>query len=417
MWVCKLEEALLSGSPTVFARQKMFKYMGLERLEGLVAGLFAPLGVESAGVAEALYRVLAEDVVSPKDLPEFSVSHVDGFALSECDSRVFKVVSSEVLDRCEAAPVETGYPVPEGAVAVVPVESVRFLEGGELVVPRSYERFHEIVKKGSDVSRGEILCEKGWVLTPPLARALLELGIEEVKVYMRPRALVVPIGSEFTEEVKRESSSVLIKAMCQAVGALVEVSKPVDDSVEAVKKAVEKGVDMYDVVATIGGASLGSKDFTLSALLELPSSALVVRGLAIQPGRVTSLATVRGKPVILLPGLVQSTVVGAIFLLQPLIKRLQGARPRAHYPIGLYRLASDYSYTGRFTSFKRLRFVKLISEELLEVDVIETPSPVQKTIVTSHGFIILESGVTSLSKGSYVTVYRAPGLYAEAPLT
>ncbi|MEM3984275.1 MAG: hypothetical protein QW630_07130, partial [Sulfolobales archaeon] len=95
----------------------------------------------------------------------------------------------------------------------------------------------------------------------------------------------------------------------------------------------------------------------------------------------------------------------------------QGARPRAHYPIGLYRLASDYSYSGRFTSFKRLRFVKLVSEELLEVEVVETPSPVQKAIVASHGFIMLESGVSSLSRGSYVTVYRAPGLYAEDLLT
>jgi len=417
LWVCGLEEALLSGSPTVFARQKLFKYTRLERLEDLVAGLFAPLGVESASVAEALYRVIAEDVVSPKDLPEFSVSHVDGFAVSECDSKVFKVVSSEVLNWCEAALVETGHPVPEGAVAVVPVESVRFLESNEIVVPRSYERFHEIIRKGSDLSRGEAVCRKGWILTPPLARALLELGIEEVKVYRRPRVLVVPIGSEFTEGVKRESSSVLVKAMCQAVGASVEVSKPVEDSVEAVKVAAERGVDMYDVVVTIGGASLGSKDFTLTALLELPDSALIVRGLAIQPGRVTSLVTVKNKPVVLLPGLVQSTVVGAIFLLQPLIKRLQGARPRAHYPIGLYRLASDYSYSGRFTSFKRLRFVKLVSEELLEVEVVETPSPVQKAIVASHGFIMLESGVSSLSRGSYVTVYRAPGLYAEGLLT
>ncbi|MEM1918231.1 MAG: hypothetical protein QW504_06065, partial [Sulfolobales archaeon] len=112
-----MEEALLSGSLAVFARQKLFKYTRLERLEDLVAGLFAPLGVESASVAEALYRVIAEDVVSPKDLPEFSVSHVDGFAVSECDSKVFKVVSSEVLNRCEAALVETGHPVPEGAVA------------------------------------------------------------------------------------------------------------------------------------------------------------------------------------------------------------------------------------------------------------------------------------------------------------
>lgn len=399
------------GGSVLDVRQKMFKYVGLDQLENLIANSLTSLGSESVDVAHALYRVLSEDVVSPKDLPELNISHADGFAISNCDSRVFKVVSSGVLGFCEAAPVETGHPVPEGAVAVVPAESVRFLDGGRISVPRSYERFHEIVKKGADISRGETLCRKGEVVTPPLARALLELGIEELRVFRRPRVLLIPVGSEFTEGFKRESSSILVKAMCEAVGALVDVSSPLEDSAEAVRKAVEEGIETHDVVATIGGASLGSRDVTLTAVLGVPGSTLLVRGVAVQPGRVTSLVKVREKPVVLLPGFVQSTISGSVFLLQPVIRKLQGAAPRAHYLVGLYKLASDYEYAGRFTSFSRVRFVKLVSSESKEIEIAEAQSPIQKTVLNSHGFVILEGGVTSLSRGSYVSVYRAPGLY------
>ncbi len=393
--------------------QPLFKYVKPERLERIIVDYFAPLGVEPAEVGRSLYRVLAEDVVSPKDLPECDVAHVDGFAVSECDDRTFRVVSGGVLGLCEAAYVETGRPVPEGAVAVVPAESTRLVGEGSITIPRSYERLHGIVRRGSDVARGMVVGKRGQVVTPPLARLLVELGVEEVEVYRRPKLLLIPVGTEFVTNAKRESSSLLVKAMCEAVGALVDTLGPVEDSAETLDEVVRENLELYDAIATIGGASLGRSDYTLATAMKLPDSAVLVRGVAIQPGRVTTLLRAGGKPFVLLPGLIQSTVAGTIFVLQPLIRRLQGAAPRTRYPLGLYRLASDYTYSGRFSSFTRIRFVRSVGD--FEVEVIEAESPIQSAVAFSHGFAILEPGVVRLTKGVYLPVYRAPGLYPEDP--
>ncbi|MCX8185171.1 MAG: molybdopterin molybdotransferase MoeA [Sulfolobales archaeon] len=391
----------------------MFKYVELERLGELIAELATPLGTESVEVNEAVGRFLAEDIVSPKDLPEFDVSLVDGYAISECDSLLFKLVSKPSLNLCETSYVETGQPVPEGAVAVVPVESAR-VSGGGIVIPRVYERGHEIARRGSDFLRGDVVGSRGQLVTPPLARALLSLGVKRVRIHRRPRILVIPTGSEFVNREGRvESSGLLVKAMCEAVGGVVSLAEPVEDSVETISGVLRGGVERYDVVVTIGGVSLGRRDLTVSAAISLPGGALLVRGVAVQPGRATSLARIRGKPVVLLPGLPQSTISGTVFLLQPLIKRLQGSSPRAHYPIGLYRLTSDYEYRGRFSSFTRVRFVRITDEEKLEVELVETPSYSIKTVLSSRGFAILAKGVTSLTRGSYITVYRALGLFSE----
>ncbi|MEM4914098.1 MAG: hypothetical protein QW579_07855, partial [Desulfurococcaceae archaeon] len=96
---------------------------------------------------------------------------------------------------------------------------------------------------------------------------------------------------------------------------------------------------------------------------------------------------------------------------QPLIKRLQGSEPVAHYPVGYYKLAEDYVYKGRFLSFTRIRLAKLVNTEDLEVVIEEAPSPLQRVIYTSYGFVLIEPGVSLLRKGTLVKLYRTPGLY------
>jgi molybdopterin molybdotransferase len=388
----------------------IFKYISLDEVISVISGIAMPLEVELVNPRNAVGRFLAEDIVSPQDLPERDISHVDGYAIAECDENVFKVTNKEPLSRCEAIYVRTGEFVAEGAVAVVPVESVRFVGPDLIAVPRRYERFYEVVRKGSDLRRGEVLRRKGDVVTPPTARALIELGIDVVKVYRKPRVLIVPTGTEFVAGSRKESTSVLVKHMCEAVGAETYVAEPLEDSVDVVKDYIGNRTHPYDLVATIGGASLGDKDVVLRAVMELRNSRILFRGVAVQPGRVTTLAVVDGKPITLLPGLLQSTVVGTIFVLQPLLKAMQGSAPRAHSLLGYYRNLSQYEYLGRFTSFTRVRFVELVSEETLEVKIVEVPSSSQAALVRSFGFTILPPGVTSVPQGEYIRVYSAPGL-------
>ncbi len=388
----------------------LFKYVDLQSLRSTLRRCFKPLRVEEVDVANSIGRFLAEDVVAPKDLPEYDISHVDGFALSTCSELSYRLVVGGSLGRCEATYVRTGEPVPEGTVAVLPVEAARVV-GGKVIAPRFLEKGFEILRKGLDVARSEVVARRGTAITPAKARLLAELGLSTVKVFSRPRVLIVPVGTEFANSSKRETSSLVVKSMCESLAAEVTVAKPVEDSAKSIKEVVEEGIEKYDAVVTIGGASLGDKDLSFRAVSSLEGAEVLARGIAVQPGRVTSLASVRGKPAVVLPGLIQSTVSGTVLLLQPLLKVMQGGEPVAHYLVGLLKLGHDYAYIGRFTAFTRLRFVKLVGEEEAVAEVLEAPSLTQRPLAESYGFILLEPGVVKLARHSLVKVYRAPGLY------
>lgn len=392
-------------------RQPLFKYAELEDVRRIVESVAQPQGVETVDVRSAVGRYSAEDVLATTDLPGFDVSHVDGYAVSECGDRVFRVVAKDELGLCEAKYVETGQQVPKGAIAVVPVEAVRALDDGRVVVHGRVERDYEVIRRGVDVARGEVVCRRGQLITPPFARLLAELGYDVIKVYMRPKVLILPTGSEFASGVRKESTSILVRHMCEAVGAYCVVENPVEDCSSKIERTISQALEHFDVVVTIGGVSVGSADHTVKGVLHIPGARLYVRGMRVQPGRASSLAVAKGKPVIMLPGLFQSTIVGSIMLMQPILKRLQGSEPVSHYMIGLFRLSMGYSYTGRFASFTRVRFARLVDEERAEVEVEEAPSPVQRVVLGSHGFIIMRPGETRLERGSVVKLYRAPGLY------
>lgn len=389
----------------------MFKYLSLDSLEKIIVTSLEPLNTEYVDVGGAVGRFLAEDLISPRDLPENDISLVDGYSLSECGSNTFRIVDSDVLGPCEARYVRTGEPLPLGAVAVAPVESIIVTENGVLITHKSYESFHEVLKRGLDISKGDVISVKGNSVSPTLVKTLLDLGISRIRVYRKPRVLIVPVGTEFSAGLRLESNSVIVKNMCESVGSYAVVHNPIEDSVDVIKHTIEENIDFFDVVVTIGGASLGDKDLVLSALLEHCNGKLLARGIAVQPGRVTSLVILNNKPIVVLPGLIQSTISGTIFLLQPILRVLQGSTPRACYLLGYYKNLSTYIYSGRFTSFTRIRFVRLVNYDAAEVEIIEAPSSVRKAILESHGFVIMKPGVTRISNGEFIEVFRTPGLY------
>src|SRR5215212_9868102 len=107
----------------------------------------APVGSERARLAEALGRVLAENVAAPVDVPPFDRSAVDGFAVRSADTAAAgetspvtlrlndEVIACGTVPKLIVAPgtataIATGGPVPRGADAVVMVEHTDPEEGG-----------------------------------------------------------------------------------------------------------------------------------------------------------------------------------------------------------------------------------------------------------------------------------------------
>ncbi|MEM2394543.1 MAG: molybdopterin molybdotransferase MoeA, partial [Candidatus Bathyarchaeia archaeon] len=294
----------------------------------------------------AYNRILAEDVTSDVDVPPNSVSHFDGYAIKADDVAqasinnpvLLRVVGRSFLSEefegeinaGEAVYVSTGCKLPSGANAVIPVEWV--VNKGEFIeVRHSVKPYENVVSAGSDVKKGDKVFGVGHVLRAQDIKFLLDIKKWKVKVFKKPLVALLSVGNELTSRVeesdkkKFDSHSVMISHLIDEVGGVPLYYGVAPDDVNNVKQLLEKCLEKADIVATIGGASIGERDYVWEAANQMGTPTSVIRGIKVQPGRVTSLVMLNGKPIVMLPGHIQSTLVGFYFVLLPIIRLISGA--------------------------------------------------------------------------------------------
>src|SRR4030042_2306114 len=172
------------------------------------------LGGEWLPLLESLSRVLMENITSPLDIPPFNRSTVDGYAVIAEDTygaeenkpvtlKVFGIVNVGELPRLSivrngTAEIVTGAPIPEGADAVVMVEDTESA-GDELRVYGAVAKDENVMKKGADIKKGEIILKAGQILGSSEIGVLAALGLTKVKVFRVPVVAVLSTGGEVTE--------------------------------------------------------------------------------------------------------------------------------------------------------------------------------------------------------------------------
>ncbi len=408
---------------------RLYKYVEPRKaLELLVNGV-KPETLDM-DVRKALGMVVAEDVYSPVDRPWTNLSHVDGFAVRVEDIRgasssnpaKLKIVE-EVDSRNahehrirsgETVYVETGYPIPEGANAVIPVEAVR-VEDNYVYVYTSVREGYNVTVRGSDVRKGQLIARKGTQITPALQKLLIDLGVQVVRVYRKPVFTVYGVGDELVDEVVPpsttripNSSAYMVKGVLEYYGVTVRETGILPDNPEAIVEAISKALENSDVVVTIGGVSMGPRDYTWTTLKEKLKAARYFRGLRVQPGRATSGLRVKDKVVVNLPGLPQSTLVGLVFILIPLANYLRGLGASIELPYTIAK-SKETVRIEKYPSFKRIRYVKLRNDyaEILA----STDSYYVKPIAATDGFTIIPPGKTVVKEGEEVKVYHLPPIH------
>lgn len=296
-----------------------------------------PLPVERVRLDRAAGRVLAEDVRSPVDLPPFPSSSMDGFAARAADvPGVLRVVGriaagrpeSRALGAGEAMEISTGGVVPAGADVVVPIERV-VVRPGEVEIASPVAIRDNIRGIGGDVRAGATLLGSGERLTPARLGALAACGIESVVSPRRPRVAVVVTGTELRPPGKilgageiYESNGIMLAAVAEAAGAVVERSGPTKDTEEAHSRALEDAL-RSDVVVTSGGVSVGPHDLVRRVEARLGVEE-VFWGVAMRPGKPIAFG-VRDRTLVFgLPGNPVSSLVGCLLFVRPALLALQG---------------------------------------------------------------------------------------------
>jgi molybdopterin molybdotransferase len=315
-----------------------------EALQAVLARV-ETLGTEPVSLADASGRALAEAARAAVDLPPFPSSAMDGFALRSADTPgrlpvVDRVAAgrpaSRPLAAGEAMGIATGGVVPDGADAVVPIERVEVTEDS-VEVSEQVPGGANVRPRGGDVETGTVVVEAGTRLAPPQIGALAAAGVGEVVCPRRPRVAVLTTGTELRRPGESlgageiyESNGAMLRALLSEAGAEVEVLDSVEDTEDAHRSAIERGLE-HDVLVTSGGVSVGPHDLVRRIEAELGVEE-VFWGVSVRPGKPLAFG-VRGRTLVFgLPGNPVSSLVSSVLFVLPALRALQGERdPEPRY--------------------------------------------------------------------------------------
>ncbi|WP_122678383.1 gephyrin-like molybdotransferase Glp [Pseudomonas viridiflava] len=292
---------------------------------------------ERVRLADAEGRVLATDLVSTLDLPPWSNSAMDGYALRVADwrgeplpvsQRIFAGQAPEPLAPGTCARIFTGAPVPEGADCVEMQENAEVLDDQRVRFTESLKPEQNIRPQGQETRIGDTVLAAGTRLGPIELGLVASLGLAEVNVVRRVRVAVLSTGDELIEPGQPlgpgqiyNSNRVLLCSWLKRLQCDVVDAGILPDDLAKTRAALAS-LHEVDLILSTGGVSVGEADFLGHALRE--EGELSLWKLAIKPGKPLTFGHFRGVPVIGLPGNPASTLVTFALLARAYLLRRQG---------------------------------------------------------------------------------------------
>lgn len=328
----------------------MPEMISVEEARDLVLSRVTALAAETVPVLDAAGRVAAADLRSDIDISPFAHSAMDGFAVraDELASACVEIpVELDVIAEVAAGDVYegpvapgqclrimTGAPVPDVLNSVVKYEIVDVVTGdgkpGSRVAFTAPTKLRSNVREaGEEAKAGEVVVECGELIGSAGVGFLAGCGLCEVPVHSRPRVAIISIGSELVDPSEvppvgkiRNSNSYALAASARAAGAIPTILPIVEDTLEALSRAVREAAAAFDFVVTSGGASNGDFDFIKPAVEDLGE--LLMTTVNMRPGKAQTFGMVDGTPVFGLPGNPAAAYVGFEMLVRPALRKMQG---------------------------------------------------------------------------------------------
>jgi molybdopterin molybdotransferase len=382
----------------------------------------AVLGVERASIVDAVGRVLAEEIRSPRDIPGFDNSAMDGYAVRASDVEaasesdpvrltVLETVGAGVMPSLRVGPGQavrtmTGAPIADGADTIVPVERTRGTEAKiEILAPAEKGAF--VRPRDEDLKRGELVFSPGKVLSPSDLGMLASLNRSMVDVYRRPRVAIVTTGDELVDVDTVPSGAQVINSSAYALAAAIRETggepimlKVARDRPEEVRARLAEAL-AFDVVLTTGGVSVGQFDHVKVVLDELGLQQLF-HGVAQRPGRPLKFGTIGGRPIFGLPGNPVSTMVCFYLYVRPALRRMTN-RSDVGLPRIRARCASDIPTANNLTEFVRVTLSPR-NGEVYATPTGNQSSGVLSSLSRAHGLLIGPARERVLKAGSQAAV-------------
>ena len=314
--------------------------ISLDAARGLLLAGVGVLAGETVAIGEAAGRVLAADVVAPRDQPPSAVSAMDGYAVaSAAIGDALRVIGEApagvpfggVVGPGEAVRIATGGVVPKGATRVVIQEHVA--REGDMIAVRELSLGFHVRAAGGDFAAGAVVARAGEVMTPGRIALVAATGCARVSVVRRPRVAIMASGDELraggdpSEGGIYDSGGPSMAALVAGWGGTA-VRLPILPDDRAALDAALAGADLeVDVIVTLGGASVGHRD-QLRPAFEALGAVILFDKVAVIPGKPTWHARFGdGRLLVGLPGNPASAFVCAHLFVAPLLAVLTGRDP------------------------------------------------------------------------------------------
>ncbi len=363
--------------------------------------------------------VLTADIRSPINVPDFDCSIVDGIALRYDDLNgvgpwrmpIQSIIAagdagSEKLLPGYAVKIMTGAPLPPGADTVMKIEDIS-IENDRTVIGNKTSKGEYVRARGDDVKEGEVLFEKGTVMTAVDVGVLASIGLVEVEVIPHPRIALLSTGSEIIapgEKLKQgrryDANSFVLKSMFGGNSFPVDlIADIIPDRTEQLETIIKNCLDKYDLLITSGGVSMGDFDYIPDVVKKLDGEILFHK-VKIKPGKPVLVAKIRNCWLVGLPGNPVSVITGYHLFVKRIIARMMATpyRPRSTHA----RMADNVTFNGTRFGLLGARLEES-SEGVIAYPVKGQNSGRLSSVKGINGFIMLEVGKTSVMSGE--TVY------------
>ncbi|WGV99041.1 bifunctional molybdopterin-guanine dinucleotide biosynthesis adaptor protein MobB/molybdopterin molybdotransferase MoeA [Vibrio sp. YMD68] len=393
---------------------------GRDKILSMVSGVQLH---ESIAIEQSYGRVLAEDIISPINVPSYTNSAMDGYAIRGDDLGCgsYKVVAEILAGHCydkqlnkgEAVKIMTGAPTPDFADTVVMREQA--VSNGDAVTfgGAAISSKQNVRQAGEDLAQGEAVFTQGTRIQSPEMGMLASLGFDRCQVNKPLKVAIFSTGDEVQAPGSKQQPNTIydsnrytLMGLLETLGCEIIDFGILEDHEQKMIDALEMASKQADLVLTSGGVSVGDADYIKLALEKLGN--IDFWRINMRPGRPLAFGHIASKPFFGLPGNPVAVMVSFISFVEPAIRKMQG---QAHWqPLKVSAVAEEplRSRIGR-TEFSRGVYSTDPSGQLSVRTTGKQGSGILRSMSEANCLIEVAPAVDTVKVGESVTIIPLQG--------
>ncbi len=394
---------------------------------------------EALPLMRALGRVLAQDIVSPIDVPPHDNSAMDGYAFDGSALSANKPLQLQIAGSALAGKpfsgqigagqclhIMTGAILPPGLDTVVPQELVKVHKNCIEIAQGILQPGDNRRLRGEDVWCGSVALAKGSVLGPAGLGLLASLGLPTVAVFRKLRVAYFSTGDEILslgdsprEGAVFDSNRYTVWGMLQRMGIECIDLGVVRDDPDLLERAFLKAAAQADAIVTSGGVSVGEADHTKAMMRQLAHSDTPGEGgvafwrIAMRPGRPMAVGRIGRVPLFGLPGNPVAVMVTFLAFVRPALWQMMGASPedpQVQCPMLQARSSEAIRKKPGRTEYQRAIVSRGADGSLQVRTTGQQGSGVLSSMVQANGLMVLPHGQGNIAEGDVVEVMMFAGV-------